>query len=135
MGKDACLGPGEYLPDVTEGVVCPDDLPQPLIEVITRDAERAACPKCGRLAPRLCRKSRTWHDLGDPISGRPRELSVRYAQFHCPCGVYFSTDLSDLSPKRCAYTHRVMQRAIDLVVEDNLPYRSASWHLWRVHRV
>jgi len=47
MGKDACVGPGEYLPDVTEGVIDPDDLPAPLIEAITRDAKAAACPKCG----------------------------------------------------------------------------------------
>jgi hypothetical protein len=29
----------------------------------------------------------------------------------------------------------VQQKAVRLVVEDGLPYRSASWHLWRDHRV
>jgi len=33
------------------------------------------------------------------------------------------------------YTHRVVYTAVRLVVEDGLPYRSASWHLWRDHRV
>jgi hypothetical protein len=33
------------------------------------------------------------------------------------------------------YTHRVVCTAVRLVVEDGLPYRSASWHLWRDHRV
>jgi hypothetical protein len=102
---------------------------------MTRDAEEAPCPRCAALAPRLCRKSRTLYDLGDPISGRPRELRLIYAYFHCSCGAYFGSDLSDLSLPRCAYTHRVMQRAIALVVEDNLPYRAATWHLWRDDRV
>jgi hypothetical protein len=31
--------------------------------------------------------------------------------------------------------HRVVALAVRLVVEDGLPYRSASWHLWRDHRV
>jgi hypothetical protein len=29
----------------------------------------------------------------------------------------------------------VIQLAVRLVVEDGLPYRPASWHLWRDHRV
>jgi len=29
----------------------------------------------------------------------------------------------------------VMDLAVRLVVEDGLPYRPASWHLWRDHRV
>ena len=33
------------------------------------------------------------------------------------------------------YTHRVTAMAVRLVVEDALPYRAASWHLWRDHRV
>jgi hypothetical protein len=28
-----------------------------------------------------------------------------------------------------------MDLAVRLVVEDSLPYRPASWHLWRDHRV
>src|SRR5262249_20263957 len=33
------------------------------------------------------------------------------------------------------YTHRVINLAVRIVVEDGLPYRPASWHLWRDHRV
>jgi len=33
------------------------------------------------------------------------------------------------------YTHRAVALAVRLVVEDGLPYRAASWHLWRDHRV
>src|SRR5438067_2966188 len=32
-------------------------------------------------------------------------------------------------------THRVIDLAVRLVVEDGLPYRTASWHLWRDQRV
>ena len=33
------------------------------------------------------------------------------------------------------YLRWVIQLAVRLVVEDSLPYRPASWHLWRDHRV
>lgn len=134
--KDACHGPGEYRADETEGVIRPEDLPAPLIEVIDRTAKEAPCPRCGCLAHRLRGFSRCLHDLGDPRSGRPRDLLVQGCQYHClPCDAYFSTDLSDLCDPRSRYTHRVVDQAIRLVVEDNLPYRPSSWHLWRDHRV
>jgi hypothetical protein len=135
MSTDARLGPGEYVPDPTEAVVSGEQLPLPLIEVMDREARSAPCPHCGRMAPRLCRKHRTLHDLGDARAGRPRDLDVRYAQFHCVCGGYFSTDLGDLGAVHGHYTHRVVQAAVRLVVEDKLPYRTASWHLWRAQRV
>ena len=134
--KDGGHGPGEYLPDETEGIVRPEDLPKPVLEVIDREAKKAPCSECGCMAPRLRGYSRHLHDLGDLRSGRPRELVVQGAQFHCnSCDNYFSTDLSDLCAKRSDYTHRVVDLAIRLVAEDNLPYRTASWHLWRDHRV
>jgi hypothetical protein len=43
--------------------------------------------------------------------------------------------LDSLPPPKSHYTHRVIHTAVRLVVEDGLPYRSASWHLWRDHRV
>jgi len=76
------------------------------------------------------------NDLGDPISGRPRKLHVTYSQHHCAaCGCYFNADMLDLALPNTHYTLRVMHTAVRLVVEDGLPYRSASWHLWRDHRV
>jgi hypothetical protein len=33
------------------------------------------------------------------------------------------------------YTRSVVCLAVRLVVEDGLPYRCASWHLWRDHQV
>ena len=81
---------------------------------------------------------RQLHDLGDPMLGSPRRLHVRLSQHRCPlpsCKTYFAADTSDLAASRSRYTHRVVRLAVRLVVEDGLPYRPASWHLWRDHRV
>ena len=67
---------------------------------------------------------------------RPREIHLTYSQHRCPkCNRYFSADMDDVALPRSQYTHRVVYTAVRLVVEDGLPYRSASWHLWRDHRV
>ena len=50
-------------------------------------------------------------------------------------GLYFNADMNDLALPKVHYTHRVVAMAVRLVVEDGLPYRVASWHLWRDHRV
>jgi hypothetical protein len=67
---------------------------------------------------------------------RPCDLRVAYSKHFCSsCAVHFNADLSDLAPPGSHYTHRVLDMAVRLVVEDGLPYRTASWHLWRDHRV
>jgi transposase len=130
------FGPGEYRPDPTEGIPLVEDLPPPKIIVRRRNAIRHLCPHCGHHAYRDKQKQRTLHDLGDLRTGRPRDLQVTYAQYYCtPCRRYFTTDLLDLAPLGSQYTHRVVHLAVRLVVEDGLPYRPASWHLWRDHRV
>jgi hypothetical protein len=43
--------------------------------------------------------------------------------------------MTDLAPPGSHSTRRVIALAVRLVVEDGLPYRLASWHLWRDHRV
>lgn len=79
---------------------------------------------------------RTLHDLGDSLSERPRDIRVNYSQHHCcKCKTYFNADMSDLALPKSRYTHRVVALGVRLVVEDGLPYRAASWHLWRDHRV
>jgi len=63
-------------------------------------------------------------------------LHVKYSKHKCSrCGRCFHADMDDLALPNCHYTHRVQQRAVRLVIEDSLPYRAASWHLWRDHRV
>jgi predicted RNA-binding Zn-ribbon protein involved in translation (DUF1610 family) len=129
-------GPGEYLPDVTEGITHVEDLPKPLIILRSRNYQGRPCPRCGRRAYRLRCRQRLLHDLGDLLSGRPRDLQLTYSQHHCPhCGHYFNADASDLALPGSHYTLRVVAPAVRLVVEDGLPYRAAAWHLWRDHRV
>ena len=130
------FGPGEYIPDPTEGVTRVEDLPPPQVLRRSRNYRRRACPECGRRAGRLRTVTRKLHDLGDPASGRPRELHVTYSQHRCGrCSRYFNAEMDDLALPKCHYTHRAMATAVRLVVEDGLPYRAASWHLWRDHRV
>ena len=130
------MPPGEYLADPTEGVLDPDALPEPLVENRSRNYRRRACPRCGKGCYRDKCFERTLHDLGDPRSGRPRDIRLTYSQHRCEaCGIYFTADTSDLAFPAALYTLRVVANAVRIVVEDGLPYRTASWHLWRDHRV
>ena len=130
------MGPGHYLPDQTEGITRVEDLPSPLVVPRSRSYRRRPCPSCGRSCYRDNLGHRTLHDLGSPLLDRPRDLHVVYSRHRCCCcRLYFSADLSDLAPPGSHYTHRVISLAVRLVIEDGLPYRAASWHLWRDHRV
>src|SRR5262249_55282776 len=135
----AMPGPGIYGPDATEGITRIKDLPAPQIIQRSRNYPSRACLnclKCGRSAYRLRTAQRTLHDLGDPCSARPRDLLVTYSQHRCPhCNHYFNADMLDLALPNGHYTHRVVATAVRIVVEDGLPYRAASWHLWRDHRI
>jgi hypothetical protein len=129
-------GPGQYVADSTEGITHVEDLPPPRIESRSRNYPRRRCPNCERPAARRHVARRILHELGDPRSGRPRDLHLIYSQHYCPgCNHWFNADMDDLALPKSHYTHRVVHTAVRLVVEDGLPYRSASWHLWRDHRV
>jgi hypothetical protein len=129
-------GPGEYLPDATEGITRVEDLPAPRRIERSRSYRRRRCPHCGHSAYRNRTFTRTLHDLGDLATNRPRDLVVTYSQHCCTrCKKFFNVDLSDLADPNSHYTRRVVALAVRLVVEDGLPYRLASWHLWRDHRV
>ena len=81
------LGPGEYVPDVTEGITSVADLPKPRIEHRSRNYKARRCPRCGCRAGRYTVAQRTLHDLGDPRSGRPIDLVVTFSRHHCHhCG-------------------------------------------------
>ena len=41
-------GPGEYLPDVTEGVTRVEDLPKAKVAQRSRNYKRRPCPECGQ---------------------------------------------------------------------------------------
>src|SRR3954470_13583573 len=80
----AMFGPGEYVPDVTEGITRVEDLPKPRIERRSRNYPARRCRRCGRRAGRYAVASRTLHDLGDPCSDRPVDLVVTYSKHYCP---------------------------------------------------
>lgn len=129
-------GPGEYVADRTEGITCVEDLPAAKVIQRSRNYSRRPCPQCDRSCFRKRTVVRTLHDVGDLVSGRPRNIQLTYSQHYCcKCNRYFNVDMSDLAPSKSHYTHRVIALAVRLVVEDGLPYRPASWHLWRDHRV
>jgi len=129
-------GPGQYLPDPTEGITRVEDLPEPRRVERSRNYPRRRCPQCGHSAYRNRTFTRTLHDLGDLAANRPSDLVITCSQHRCSrCGKYFNADLADLAAPNSHYTRRVVSLAVRLVVEDGLPYRSASWHLWRDHRV
>jgi transposase len=128
------LGPGEYRPDTAFTRL--EDLPRPKIVKERRIYDTLPCPHCGKPIGRDKVFTRPLHDIGDLVSGRPHELRIIYSQHYCStCDKYFNADLADVAPPRGHYTHRVMALAVRLVVEDGLPYRTASWTLWRDHRV
>jgi hypothetical protein len=130
------FGPGVYRPDPSEGMTAIADLPQPERVPYSRNDKRHACPRCGHVAYRDKQSQRTLHDLGNLDLWCPRDLVITYSQHYCTkCRKYFNADLSDLAPPGSHYTHRVIDLAVRIVVEDGLPYRPASWHLWRDHRV
>jgi len=130
------VGPGEYRPDTTEGIQRVEDLPKPKFIRLSRNYQYRRCPLCGRSAYRNRLFQRRLHDIGDLVSGRPHTILLTYSQHYCSaCHKYFNADTTDLAPPGGHYTHRAMGLAIRSVVEDGLPYRAASWRLWRDHRV
>ena len=129
-------GPGQYLPDPTEGITRPQDLPEAKIVRRSRNFKRCPCPCCDQPGFRHAVFTRVLHDVGDLVAGRPREIHLTYSQHRCPrCAKFFNVDTSDSALPKAHYTHRVVALAVRLVVEDGLPYQAASWHLWRDHRV
>lgn len=129
-------GPGEYVPDPTEGITRVEDLPKPKVQHKSRNFPARRCARCGQRAGRYTVASRTLHYLGDLRAGRPIDLVVTFSRHRClRCGCCFATDLSDLALPKCLYTRRIQRMAVRLIAEDGLPYQAASWHLWRDHRV
>jgi hypothetical protein len=130
------FGPGEYVPDPTAGIVDVNALPKPIFVPYDANYDHSPCPRCGPLASRHQCDQRTLHDLGDWRAGRPVDLVVTYSSHYgSHCRQHVTVDLSDLALPGSHYTRRVIALAVRIVVEDGLPYRPASWHLWRDHRV
>ena len=117
-------------------IVSPENLPKPTVQARSRSHRRQKCPRCGRSCYRDAQRHRNLHDLGSLKTGRPHILEATYSIHRCEkCAIYFSADMSDLAPPGGHYHHRVISLAVRAVIEDGLPYQSASWRLWRDHRV
>ena len=111
-------GPGEYRPDPSQGITRIEDLPKPKIRCQSRNYRRRPCPRCGQSAYRDRRVRRTLHDLGNPLTGRPRELIVIYSQHCCTrCRKYFNADMTDLAAPGSHTTKCVVDTAVRLVIE------------------
>ncbi len=124
------FGPGEYVPDPTEGIVDINDLPQPILVPYDANYDHSPCPRCGHLAYRHKFDQRTFNALGVVRAGRPIDRVVHHSSTSCSnCRKHFNADLSALAWPGSHYTRRVIDLAVRIVVEDGLPYRPASWHL------
>ena len=121
-------GPGEYRPDPTLGITRTEDLPKPKVSCPSRNYRRRPCPRCGRSTSRDRKGRRMLHDLGNTLTGRPRDVVVISAQHSGPRGRKDGhPDMTDLADPGSHYTRRV--------VEDGLPDRAASGSRGRDHRV
>jgi hypothetical protein len=130
------FGPGEYVPDPTEGIVDVKDLPLPIFVPYDAHDDHSPCPRCGPLASRHQCAQRTLHDLGDLRAGRPVALvGTSASHYGSNCRQHCNVALADLAWPGSPYTRRVIDLAVRIVVADGLPYRPARWHLWRDHRV
>ena len=90
------FGPGNYVPDPTEGIVDVQDLPAPQLGLYSRNYQQTPCPRCGHLASRHTSDQRTLHDLGDVCTGRPVDLLVTYSSHSCAqCRKHCHIDLSE----------------------------------------
>ena len=72
-------GPGEYCPDLSQGITSIEDLPKPKIRCQSRNYRRRLCPRCGQSAYRDRRVRRTFHDLGNSLTGRQRDMILIYS--------------------------------------------------------
>ena len=75
-------GPGEYIPDRTEGISRVEDLPKAKLVGRSRNYSRRPCPQCDRSCYRNRTVERTLHDLGDLVSERPRNIRLTYSQHY-----------------------------------------------------
>ena len=128
-------GPGSYVADATEGIGRIEDLPPPQIVRRSRNDRRRSCPRCGRRAYRLRTAHRMLHDLGDPMSGRPRKLEVICSQHHCrQCNGYFNADMPDLAlPNALTFLDdSLLPATSDAVERGNRRHRKMQKTVYRV---
>ena len=73
-------------------------MPKPNISLQSRNYRRRPCPHCGHSSYPERTARRTLHDLGDTLTGRPRDIAVLYSQHYCTlCRKYFNANMSALA--------------------------------------
>jgi predicted RNA-binding Zn-ribbon protein involved in translation (DUF1610 family) len=93
MGGVAVSGPGQYLPDPTAGITTAVDLPQAKIVRRSRTFTHPPCPQCGKARLRNRTRARVPPEVGDLVTGKPRDIELVYAQPRCPkCHKFFDAD-------------------------------------------
>ena len=126
------FGPGRYLPQCTEGITRPEDLPEAKLIRRSRNYRDRPSAKCGKSCFPIRTCMRIAHDVGDLIVGRPRDIEITFSQHRCSkCKRFFSAATSEYAAPKSLYTHRVIALAVRLVLKNGLPYQTASWQLWR----
>jgi len=89
-------GPGQYFPDPTPGITTPVDLPPAKIVRRSRTFTHLPCPQCGKACFRTRTRTRVLHDVGDLVTGKPRDIALLYSQPRCPkCQKFFAADTSE----------------------------------------
>ena len=118
-------GPGNYVPDPTEGITNPDDLPAPVIKNRSHCRKKSRCPYCKHLATRCKKPTRKLHHPGDPASGQPVDILLQYSAHYCrQCDKYFNIDTSHIAPPKSACANAVIELAIRLGAWDLLIHLS-----------
>jgi hypothetical protein len=122
-------GPGPYVPDPTAGSTDPNELPHAKIVRRSRNLKPLPCPQCGKACFRNRTCARVRHDVGDLVTGKPRDMELVYSQHRCTkCHTCCAADTSEDSLPKARSTHRVVSLAVRLVVEAGWPYQAARWH-------
>ena len=136
FGREFIVKPGAYVPDATEGVIDPAELPKASISAAREITGGAVAPVAVKAATVTAAASEYCMIWATFIPEHPVDIEVSYSKHRCEeCGIYFNAAMSDLAVAGSRYTCRVVNTAVRLVSDDGLPYREASWHLWRDHRV
>ena len=129
-------GPGEDRPDPSQGITRIEDLPKPRIRCQSRNYRRRPV-HVAATGHRDGGVRRTLHDLGNPLTGRPRELIMIYSlALSAPrCRKYFQCR------HHWTWLHPVVTIPNALStwpsawsIEDGLPDCAASCSFWRDHR-
>src|SRR5262249_44185756 len=92
------FGPGESLPDATEGITDPNHLPKAKLVARRRNFRSQPCPRCGHRWGRPKAVTRKLHQVGDLSPGRPRSMPLtNWPPPGTTCRKYVNADMSDLA--------------------------------------